>query len=609
MFLEKVLQSGAYAINNNQLQSACKKCTFEDWILENKWLQKQPLAAQYMVLIKMHEWDIPFSKIEVPILTDIIYSYIKTETKKDTWNTFRLPIRAYNQILEKLYASDCLHTDTLIQATKNVFRNVIQMMLFSQHIFQRGQLLFFYESLYNLSHNLSQKGGSALFKTLVVGLSFIPTFLRESAISGYKLSVFKRVHKTILVNLFRALCVFGHVRDIDVLFHYHRLVLRGRVQKWMLSLDEVDVDVVWSYCPYIQKFCLDNSLKWKQIRTDDTPIWHKCKEHLSDDILTIENTMEFTDDQLCALAENNVQKLHQILQKFSTDVQRNIFMTALQNEHYMSTSYHDVPFLKLYLLRYQRVCLNKCDHHPLLMDFYCNQGNDPHTLLTSMVRVSSVSDKHLKQWCDAYGNIPVSFVVYILKRITTLLKIQQKKIHTLSNEPIRILTNLNTILEKIFKHGLKDDEHTQDIDHATQHLFKFLQTFQEYLSVFRPPFLLKCAQRFVCCIYMDTLDTFCQPSADAFQQMCDSQDCCASAMCAICYNEVQQPLKRLPCGHTFHKECILHMIHHASHTVNKNQDGVFKCPYCMSKILTGGTISQALSDVHTRAVSRWIIDV
>ena len=71
------------------------------------------------------------------------------------------------------------------------------------------------------------------------------------------------------------------------------------------------------------------------------------------------------------------------------------------------------------------------------------------------------------------------------------------------------------------------------------------------------------------------------PSASSTPSISSASSNCT---CAICYNAVNAPFKRLRCGHVFHTECLFRTVQLATLPSPSPNACVCKCPYCMQPI-------------------------
>lgn len=595
------------------MQKTSKTLSAEEWVSENRWLLHQDSSTKRNILLQLHKWDVSLSKIEITILVDILYDYILFGFNMNLFTQLKLPIRSHNMILRKLYTHNpLLPKSTLEQATHSIFKNVISMWNSSQFIFQREQIYFFYESLYTLYYDLSSVEGSSQFAILSENMTEIPILLRNSTLTGYRLAMFKRIHKTILLGLFKSLCIYGHFDDIDILFHCNRVILRGKVQKWLLNVSTEDAYALWTKCPHIKQLCIDNALKWKQLRTSNANVWKWCKTEVSPEMLHIEETLDYSEEQLSILANNNIKSLHQLLKKFTKEVHCKIILNSVRAIH-KYTTHTETPtsksnspntFMCDYVLQYQKTCLSKCNNHPMLMKFYGDRGQDPVSILCSLIQVTSISEKHLQQWCDVHGSIPITFFVHIVKRVSTCLFIQKKKNNDLNNQSLRLLNEFNTMLQNIMKFSLCHYENIEDVLGA---IHMFLCSFKDYLSLYRPTYFCRLICCLLCIYHMEQLPNV--ESEHTEHSVTHDSTCaiCYDSTCAICYNEIQAPLKVLPCGHAFHIECMMQSVQHLPHQ-KKEFNCIAKCPYCMTAILPKETVNN-MQCKTSQSVVKWLYDM
>jgi len=612
MFLEILNDSGQCDATLSSAIKECHKLSTSDWVKENRWLLHQEKNTQQNILFKLHENNIPISKIESRIVVEVVHRFILSDFDAHQFIRLQLPIRAHTMLLHKLYSSQTVEHTILKKATHCIFQNIIRRFDSAQFIFQRGNLLFFYESLYSLYSELSSVHGSERFAILTECLAVIPTLLRRSPLTGYKLSVFKRIHKTIILGIFDCLCIYGHFKDIDLLFHSNRGMLRGKVQKWVLSVSDTDAGVLWQDCPNVKQLCIANTLKWKSLRTHTSSLWALCKASIPIEMLTIEDTLEYSEKTLSTLAENSTHTFHALMRQFTRDVQRKIllrYVHSCQQPEPEPDTDTALPgpgndsFLCQYILQYQKFCLIKCDNHPLLMKFYVDHGHEPLSILCSLMQVTSISEKHLQQWCDVHTSVPLYFFQYVLQRISTCLRIHKKKHNGLNDQSMRVLNEMNTTLGHILKFSLTEYDAADTI---IERVSTFLNAYEDYLSLYRPANLC----RFICCVvcihFMNTLPIVANNCAGETVHN-DNDNDNDNCECAICYNEIQSPLRRLPCGHTFHCECVMQSIQHLPHQ-KKEFKCIANCPYCVTPILPEETIGELTCD-KVQHLTKWLYDI
>ena len=671
MFL-KTIQTKVYTTDETiEIIKQSKQLSAEDWVKENRWLLHQTRCVKQNILVQFHALGLALSKIEMNILVDMLYDYCMTDSMStsdhERFVAFKLPIRSHNMLLKKIYTryhEENNHTDQCAQkqnqnenqnqnqniktlthqnvheATCNVFQNVISLMTHSQFIFQRGHLLFFYESLFTLYYELSDIYGHSSFVTLSECVACIPSLLRQSALTGYKLSMFKRIHKTIILSLFKSLCIYGHFKNIDTLFHYHRVILRGKVQKWILHISKEDASAVWTSCEHIKQFCMDNALKWRQLRTMKSPIWTLCLPSVCPELLHIEETDDCPLNALYKLSHNNIQQLHMMLKTFTKHTHSKIILNIVQflkpsaNKNKQGSNYEQeqeqeqdhttkiTSFYHNYMIHYQKSCLTICENNPSLIMFYSQQGQDPETILCSFIKVVSISEKHLQQWCNVHHSIPLIFFKHIIQRVSTCLHIQQKKNTDLNNKSLRLLNALNTMLSNV----MKFDIHQYNTHHIVlECIYTFLQSFKDYVSLYRPSILCKLICYVVCICFMEQLPTTHEDAIESNKNKNTIQilsneythvhekgddDVPCEQQCAICYNDITAPLHVLPCGHVFHTQCIAQSIQYSSYH-KKDFSYITKCPYCMKPILPKETMLNECSTASTSfiSVAKWLYEI
>jgi hypothetical protein len=598
----------------HRLRKSLQTIPSDKWVAENRWLSEQANDVRVSVVCELHAVGATLSCIDTGLLTEVMYVHITTTNDVTELEHLVVPMRVLVLLVTRLFETDAacgLCKKTIGMALSNVIR------LLDAPPSHRGYLVHFYESIYALALKLSSAAatvaagaGSAAFRTLSESLATFPALLRKSSLTGYRVCASKQMHRTILLNVFKSLCVCRRFEDIDVLFRHHPVPLRCPVQKWSVGLPAADAEEVWSRCKTIRTYYTTHALKLKPMLQRSSVLWSKCVAELNRlNPMLLQLATQFpappcaTDTNktpavwesweslkawkaLCACANHDVATFFAILQQFPRVTQRAIIDGIVSHAADTDTDADtdadaDDRFVQRVMLKHLKYVLTVTCNHPSVLRYYRSRGCEPAHLLGCLLRVTYLADNRLAHWQDYYKGIPLEFVTRFVRKNALYLKVCAKHTTGFDERTMRLLHESDLTFGKILRLPLceVDDYHT-----TLAAMIQLAHAFKPCLSVYRLPAFRRMAQCVLMLHYMNTIaqpiGTVSEPKEPQVHETA-SEDCCA-----ICYNSLTTPLKRLSCGHVFHTECMLQMTQHApSGDASLPCTCVGKCPYCRVEIM------------------------
>ena len=570
LFLEKLSQhTGDFSLIEKQdFIKMYKKQKDVQWITENKWFIQQSFDKKSVLLQNMERLRLNFSKIDSKTLVGVYYTMMKQHAQQGSaLQHLSLPVRTYSLLISHVYRME-EDIVLLMRMSHLLLCGMVEQIVLSPLLFHRGHILIFYEKIFSVLLEITQPLGSPRFKCFIECLMNMQQYMRAQ-LTGYRVNIFKKIYNGLIVSVFKHLCIHNHLEDMDTVFVYNRMTTRGMVQKIVIEASPDDALALWKRCAHIQAYCKDNALKWSELKTNTT-LWNLCKDCIDHELLSLQGVC--SEDRLRTLmtyTNKNTKQTLCVLQKYPRVTQRQIIHSMLQytfsKQHSKDTATDALYlFVNLFLKENMKYVLVVNNYDKAIMEFYVQEGYSSSVLLNHLLQITTLPEKSLIIWSQLYGEIPLTFIAQLLKKVTTCATIHVKRNNTIKLRSM--FKSMDNTLRKLFQCGYCKWLHAE---HILGVYLNFMKCFHESLHQCTIDNVLRLGRCLTMACFMQQLPTIAQTSSETHT-------------CAICYNDDEAPLHALPCGHVFHGDCMIKMIQHAS--LNNHPHVLSACPYCKTPL-------------------------
>lgn len=258
------------------LQRETSKMTETQWLLENKWLSQQEYTVQIRILGHLHDINAMLSNINIHLIVDCFYALL-LQNNVSTVPSLPLPKRVYSLLITRLYEEN-ITPEKQLSISRFVFDELVKYSMATPMLFDRGHYLIFFEKIQCQCLKLSSSYDIASFRSFMKGLAYYATILRQR-LQGYKRKVCLKLYQALIVSLFKMTFTYEHYQALDCLYEIHPGVIRRNLQKLLLNTECDVLQQIWTSCPTIRKYCIDNILKWSSVSSESC-LWALCKTHM-----------------------------------------------------------------------------------------------------------------------------------------------------------------------------------------------------------------------------------------------------------------------------------------------------------------------------------------
>lgn len=597
-FLEKLNTSSIHSDNQKQLKKEAHAIKDTQWLFENKWLVQQTFSTQMNIFEKLHKINVPLTNVNMHIIVECYYTMLKDETK--TVPSLPVPKRAYSVLLTRVYEDrSVLNIGLLQKISRFVFDEIVQHSLHIPLLLHRGHLLIFFERLHCLCLQFASSSDTLSFCGCMESVAYYAKKIRQKC-HGYKRKVCLKLYSALVVSLFKTLFMYSNYKALECLYKHHSSVINRNVQKMVLVASDNELDQLWSVCPTIRQFCIDNVLKWTEL-SEESYLWTLCNTHMDGVLVDFKNaTLPHTDlvSKLQDYTNGHMTQTYQLIQRYPRHTQRRFILSlchCVNNAaEYVSELSQDILiYAKTVLKTYIKHVFVVCNYEKTIVDFYHTALDyTSKQLFDVMFSWTHVSPKLLQLWISLFGALPISYLQPYFEKLNK--RDPSRRVMPLLHG---VETTMSTVLSTSTT-GWASESH------------EMLKTLRCFLVRFEPAMklrLLSSLQTFVRVLlmnaYLQSLPTVTNGKSDAPDKdgftVHHSGKCCS-----ICYEdetETDNALCQLPCQHIFHRHCLSQM---AMHTPAGQKD-IGRCPYCMTplQIKNSATLS---TDEDVSLCSLWL---
>lgn len=596
-----------------------KKLTTAEWMTNNCWLHSQSRDVQFRIIVHLTRLSLPLVNIDTYLLADILFDYMDrpedmmkqmSATMKESEYVFELPSGVYGILIEKLSVPN-VRDETIQRVVQTIFKNIIRLVTREQPYFSRTHVIMLYDKLRALFFTFTKPFGSSRFaylvQTVVSLLKYKPSQNNTPSLT-YRIQCLQTVHHAIITSTFKMLACRKHYEDIDTLFHYCRQSLQKAVHQWLSQLDETEMNIVWERCAQITAYCKQKSCVFRStcLFHPQSAIAQRCSGLITKDEECLIQGIGSTIETLDRVHQSNMSKKTRwaLLQTFPIIVRRNIVLRLMTEVSVFSDTdaninkdaFNDTK--KLFQTNVPSIVklmhIRKEDLQKLVHFYTSVFGMSAYDLLATQ-KWSTLTTTRLTLWLQHTNTISLKLYDIFLQdlesrmnsfkpsngivftfRMAKALRGNALKLRKLIEHPIDTVRNLNTVQDCLQRMGTILTKHIQFFQQPSQ---------KSYLRFVRCFLLLEYVLKLPEVSHNEQASTTGTPGE-----------------CAICYNEVEGSLHMLPCGHSFHPECMFKLTQHSA-SGNCVLPYLARCPYCMSEIEPKDTIVQSLQ--QTESLPTW----
>lgn len=565
-----------------------------DWIHNNRWLYRQPVAVQRSVVLRLTRLHLTLKHVEPDILVRaVIHCMVSSVDAPDALDTapdcFDLSTKVYVMLLDTVAQPD-MSDNAIMRVVEMIVTNVVRRLTCSAVYFPHAHIAAMYDKLYILLVHASTPTGSARFRVLVHALAQSVRPLRGLALPPGPMARLRgllRLHRQQVVALFRTLVCRGHFEDADTLYASNRQGVRGSVVHWLGCLDDGDVTEVWTRCPETVAYCKAHATRLHSTLPPG-PVASRCRTLLQPSEQHV-LTGDATAYDLCALVCAEPKGIRIALERYPAVTQRGLVAGLLAVVTASNDSDGDGNASSVTADQVANV-LKFCRDHPAYVlarmrgvpstsegtgfaqtvGFYARYLQWDAARLFATQKFRDLTRNRLDAWLE---RTPVSLRVMIpwmeevRDRLAQLHPTNDHHFSHFSLPMSKWLTRSEDCLGRFLCHSFADVRDTVSVQALVTLLGKMIHA---HLGMFRYT-SFRCLRHFVRCVLV-------------LRHVLDQPAVATADPCVLCDGAVAGCQHVLECGHVFHPECILQVAQFTT-PAQYVSPYLMRCPYCTAEVM------------------------
>jgi hypothetical protein len=620
-------------------------------IVENQWLCHQSTAVQDEAIVRMALHNVSFQILHGSLIANCVVRLVKVDVQSDAVLGVVRSMCSFTPLVAEMAArvASPMSASARLWFCK-LMEHVCTVSLerarnsYNSYTYFRSTQLSHYSKWLDL---FAQCVSDDVFSDMC---AIHATTMRQMRASDahYRVRMLRKIHTTMLIDLFYARLLQGEYIKVDLLFVHHVRTLRGPMLKYVSLCDDAHVVHVASKCTHFMAYLRTNLYKLQDVVRPRQVLWAACQSDAEPRMLFV--------GQLCSVS--NAQQLATCLAACSP---------ACMTEDFLYHALHDVAWneqrqrvslilqlvcdagddpadaggfgavararvlavLRAFMSKYMRYVLRivKQDNLRKALRWYAESDscrNKLATILQSMVLSTSIPYDQRELLIEWIGVGSMHFFVVLLGKLETTLKSQHDGAFPCEQRTLDFYSKQ----AKLLMHLPLDCALTKKVCQTLLRSVRSIMLQAKSMLLMRwSTSALRHAIMYVLCtaLIFSRLDVH-------------NNQICSSDICAICgetllrnsvgFGESGEDYSdddrcfTLPCTHTMHANCLCTMVQHT-----KQSKSMFQCPYCKSEVLTllhqkmeavdqsscGGAADAAIATTDTvdicseEAISRQII--
>lgn len=575
MLLDKCLQISNKQIQMIKLRKLFRKLSKSDWIHENTWYFNQLYNDQYNILIFMLNNNICIKPLECTTITDCIFNCLINNIDISAIHLYykdKIQISFFGNLLDKLlYDSNSKNIQIVIQ---HVCEHFVDWALTNKYL-MRSDITQIYEKFKQILLYVSSFNN---FRDIFNNFEYIKKDIYSKNTTEYPYLIkYLRITYTIFIkDFFYILCIRSQFKNIDIVFRKHIQILKPILINFIQTALPSSIDSIFEYCLSIKQFLNTNIFKFKSQIFCNKYLWDKCCTSLLPCTVLLYDEPSSKKIQDIFEEFGSIRNIYTTLKMFNINKLRNILRIGIKYLFHSEIDEHPQGIIHLFYIKYVAFILKSVYIEDInsIISWYRNINfpieNTISTLLLSLT-IPTIRIKKLVQYIE---HIDISLIRFFFNKTYNLIKkytynIDYSQTVILKKKLIfKEIIKRDLRLSLILKCKIRDTQPSHYISSFIDDIIELFSIFPSHdYKLLSNMYGIKQSLNII--IIYETLNKL----------ECENSKSC----CSICYMKDDSITKsRLPCGHTFHKECISESIQYTSMYDNYMMNA--KCPYCTQNI-------------------------